>query len=96
MQIYVAEVYSLIKSNWHYPPELASGRAPESTVVLMVKSDGTILKTRFEKRSTDALFDESVLKAIERSNPLPPFPEGYRMTHDEFYINFSLKDLKNN
>jgi colicin import membrane protein len=96
MQIYVAEVYSLIKSNWHYPPELARGRDPESTVVLMVKSDGAILKTRFEKRSTDALFDESVLKAIERSNPLPPFPEGYRMTHDEFYINFSLKDLKNN
>jgi colicin import membrane protein len=96
MQIYQAEVYSLIKSNWHYPPELASGKTPESTVVLMVKSDGAILKTRFEKRSTDALFDESVLKAIERSNPLPPFPEGYRMTHDELEINFNLKDLERN
>jgi len=96
MQIYQMEVYSLIKSNWHYPPDLASGKNPEATVVLMVKSDGTILKSRLEKRSADALFDESVLKAIERSNPLPPFPEGYRMTHDEFYINFSLSDLKNN
>jgi N-methylhydantoinase A len=61
-----------------------------------VRSDGTILKSRLEKRSTDVLFDESVLKAIERSNPLPPFPEGYRKTHEEFYINFTLNDLKGN
>jgi len=95
MQIYVAEVYSLIKSNWHYPPELAGGKDPEATVLLMVKSDGKIVKTQFDKRSSDALFDESVLKAIERSDPLPPFPEGYRKTHEEFYINFTLRDLKN-
>jgi len=62
----------------------------------MVKSDGTILKSRLEKRSSDVLFDESVMKAIERSNPLPPFPEGYRKTHEEFYINFTLNDLKGN
>jgi colicin import membrane protein len=94
--LYEMEVYSLIRSNWYYPPELSSGKNPEATVVLVVKSDGTILKSRFEKRSTDVLFDESVLKAIERSNPLPPFPEGYRKTHEEIYINFNLNDLKGN
>jgi len=93
--VYLAEVYSLIKSNWHYPPELAGGKNPEATVVLMVRSDGKILRTQFDKRSSDALFDESVLKAIERSDPLPRFPEGYRKTHEEFYINFTLRDLKN-
>jgi len=94
--LYEMAVYSVIRSNWYYPPELSSGKNPEATVVLMVKSDGTILKSRLEKRSTDVLFDESVLKAIERSNPLPPFPEGYRKTHEEFYINFTLNDLKGN
>jgi colicin import membrane protein len=94
--LYEMEVYSLIRSNWYYPPDLASGKNPEATVVLTVKSDGTILKSRFEKRSADVLFDESVLKAIERSNPLPPFPEGYRKTHEEIYINFNLNDLKQN
>lgn len=92
--LYEMEVYNLIRSNWYYPPDLASGKNPEATVVLMVKSDGTILKSRLEKRSTDSLFDESVMKAIERSNPLPPFPEGYRKTHEEFEINFTLNDLK--
>jgi colicin import membrane protein len=94
MQIYQMEVESLIKSNWHYPAALESRKDLEAIVVLAVKRDGTILKTRFEKRSTDVLFDESVSKAIERSNPLPPFPEGYRMTHDEIEINFNLKDLE--
>ena len=96
MQIYQMEVESLIKSNWHYPAALESRKDLEAIVVLAVKSDGTILKTRFEKRSADVLFDESVSKAIERSNPLPPFPEGYRMTHDEIEINFNLKDLEKN
>jgi len=94
--LYEMEVYSVIRSNWYYPPDLSSGKNPEASVVLMVKSDGTILKSRFEKRSADVLFDESVMKAIERSNPLPPFPEGYRKTHEEFYINFTLNDLKGN
>jgi colicin import membrane protein len=96
MQIYQAEVESLIKSNWHYPAALESRKDLEAIVVLAVKSDGTILKTRFDKRSADVLFDESVSKAIERSNPLPPFPEGYRTTYDELEINFNLKDLEKN
>jgi colicin import membrane protein len=96
MQLYQMEVESLIKSNWHYPAALESRKDLEAIVVLAVKSDGTILRTRFEKRSADVLFDESVTKAIERSNPLPPFPEGYRMTHDELEINFNLKDLEKN
>jgi colicin import membrane protein len=96
MQLYQMEVENLIKSNWHYPSALESRKDLEAIVVLAVKRDGTILKTRFEKRSADALFDESVLKAIERSNPLPPFPEGYRMTHDELEINFNLKDFERN
>jgi colicin import membrane protein len=96
MDIYAAEAKSLIQSNWHYPPDLASGKEPVATVVLMVKNDGTILQSRIEKRSGDALFDESVMKAIERSNPLPPFPEGYRKTHEEININFDLNDLKGN
>jgi len=49
---------------------------------------------RFEKRSADVLFDESVSNAIDRSKLLPPFPEGYRITHEELEINFNLKDLE--
>lgn len=94
MALYQMEVESKIKSNWAYPVAMDKKNL-EAVVVLTVRQDGTITKTRLEKRSADTMFDESVLKAIERSNPLPPFPESYRKSHDELWITFNLKDLEN-
>ncbi len=91
--IYVMEVWSLIKSNWAYPASMEGRKDLEAIVVIMVKSDGAIVKTRFEKRSGSAIFDDSVSKAVDRSNPLPPFPEGYKRSYDEIEINFNLRDL---
>ena len=92
--LYVMEVWSLIKSNWAYPASMESRKDLEAVVVIMVKSDGSIMNARFEKRSSSPLFDDSVMKAVERSNPLPPFPEGYKRSYDEIGFNFSLRDLK--
>jgi colicin import membrane protein len=94
MQIYLAEVETLIKGNWAYPASMERRKDLEAIVVLTVKSDGSITQKRFEKRSSSPLFDDTVMKAIERSNPLPPFPEGYNRSDDEFEINFNLKDVK--
>lgn len=94
MLIYRAEVEQWIKGNWSYPVALDSGKDIEAIVVLKVKRDGSILDKNFEKRSSVSMFDESVMKAIERSDPLPPFPEGYRKSYEEFIISFNLKDLQ--
>jgi colicin import membrane protein len=94
MDIYRMEAENWIKSNWSYPVAMDNVKDLEAIVVVMVKRDGGILKTRFEKRSSNHLFDESVSKAIERSDPLPPFPEGYRKSYEEFVINFNLKDFE--
>jgi colicin import membrane protein len=94
IQIYAAEVENLIKGNWAYPAAMEQRKDLEAIVVLSVKSDGSITQTRFEKRSSSPLFDDTVMKAIERSNPLPPFPEGYNRSYDEIEINFNLKDVK--
>jgi colicin import membrane protein len=96
MTWYQMEVENRIKSNWSYPVELSrpeASRELEAVVVLKVENSGRILNSRFTKRSSDAIFDHSVQKAIERSDPLPPFPEGYRRTYDEIEINFNLRDL---
>jgi colicin import membrane protein len=62
-------------------------------VILTVRKDGKILEHSFKKRSHNPLFDDSVLKAIQKSDPLPPFPPGYKKRNEEVEINFSLKDL---
>ena len=94
MQIYQMEVESWIKSHWSYPVAVDRPEDLEAIVVVTVKRDGTILNTRFDKRSSNAIFDQSVQKAIERSDPLPPFPEAYLEDQDEIEIRFNLRDLE--
>ncbi len=96
IQLYQLEIEDAIKNNWSYPVALInvkSKKAPEAIIIVTVRSDGKILKTWFKKRSNNNLFDDSVLKAIERSDPLPEFPPGYLKSYDEIEINFNLKDL---
>ncbi len=96
IKLYQMEIENTIKNNWSYPValvDLRRGRIPEAVVVVTVRRDGKILKTWFKRRSNNPLFDESVLKAIEKSDPLPGFPDGYRKRYDEVEINFNLKDL---
>lgn len=96
IRIYQIEVENRIKSNWSYPVAIENKKNLEAIVVVKVKRDGTIMDTRFIKRSSSAMFDQSAIKAIERSEPLPPFPEGYIRRYDEIEINFNLKELEGN
>ncbi len=96
IQLYQMEIESTVKNNWSYPVALLNlkrGKIPEAVIIVTVRSDGKIEKWRFKRRSHNPLFDESVRKAIERSDPLPGFPPGYWKRKDEIEINFSLKDL---
>ena len=93
IRMYQMAVEEQIKSNWSYPVALTSPkklRELEAIVVIKVKENGTIMKSWFMERSSNSIFDGSVLKAIERSDPLPPFPEGYRKSYDEIEIRFNL------
>lgn len=94
IRIYQMEIENRIKSNWSYPVAAGNKNDLEALVIVKVNSDGTIINSWFKTPSSDGIFDQSVMKAIERSNPLPPFPEGYRRSYDEIEINFNLKDLQ--
>jgi len=96
IRIYQIEVENRIKSNWSYPVAMSNKKNLEAIVVVKVKRNGAILDTKFVKRSASVIFDQSVIKAIERSEPLPPFPEGYIRRYDEIEINFNLKELEGN
>jgi colicin import membrane protein len=94
--LYQMEIETAVKNNWAYPVALLNaeeGKTPEAVVILTVRKDGKILEHSFKKRSHNPLFDDSVLKAIQKSDPLPPFPPGYKKRNEEVEINFSLKDL---
>jgi len=97
IRMYQMAVEEQIKSNWSYPVALISPkkrRDLEAIVVVKVKANGTVIKSWFKEQSSNSIFNGSVLKAIERSDPLPPFPEGYRKSYDEIEIRFNLSELE--
>lgn len=94
MQIYQARVHEHIAANWSYPAALQPRGNPEATILLRVQRDGKITSSRFVKRSTNSVFDDSVLRAVDRSDPLPPFPESYKKSYEEIQIRFTLKELE--
>jgi TonB family protein len=93
-RFYKMQVETWIKNNWAYPVARGDSDKLEAIIVLKVNQDGTILDTRFIKRSNDNLFDKSVLQAIERSKKVPPLPKGFNKNYEEIEIRFNLKDLQ--
>ena len=93
IELYKRDVEDWIKSHWAYPVALNRDDL-EAIIVVKAKSDGSILKWWFIKKSSNVMFNQSVLKAVEQSDPLPRFPPGYRVTHEEFEITFNLMEME--
>jgi colicin import membrane protein len=93
LQIYRGQITSRIYGNWSYPAAMSNKKDLEAIVILKIKEDGAILESAFKKKSNDSIFDQSVLKAIEKSNPLLPLPEGYGRSYEEIEVTFNLKKL---
>ena len=88
--LYRALVNEKIESNWVYPEQLSADKVElEAVVVVRARSDGTVTGIQFEKKSGNPYFDDSVLKAILKSKPFPPFPDIYSPREEEIVIRFS-------
>ena len=94
MRLYELEINNWIKGNWAYPVTLGQNMDLEAIVLLSVRRNGSISRTTFIKRSGNAIFDQSVTKAIEKSDPLPPFPEGYRRNQEDIEVSFNLREFE--
>ena len=76
-RIYLAEVAVNIQRNWAFSDQLAGGDAGlYNEVVIEILRSGEIKDIWFDRRSGNSYFDDSTYKAILKSNPLPPMPEG--------------------
>ncbi|MBI4772913.1 MAG: cell envelope integrity protein TolA [Deltaproteobacteria bacterium] len=94
LQIYKTNIWNKVRSNWSYPDIMSGGFGPEALVMVKVQRDGSIVGFRLVKPSGDQLFDQSVLRAVQHSNPFPPFPDGYVKSYEEIELRFSLADLR--
>jgi TonB family protein len=90
LMLYRALVNEKIESNWALPERLSRGKDKlEAVLVVRVRRDGTVFDIQFEQKSGDSYFDDSVLKAVLKSKPFPPFPDIYSPKEEEIVIRFA-------
>ncbi|OGP61838.1 MAG: hypothetical protein A2V65_08490 [Deltaproteobacteria bacterium RBG_13_49_15] len=79
IDIYKVEIAYQIQKNWAFSEQLAGGRKElAARLVIKIMPGGEIQEIFFETKSGNEYFDDSAYKAIQKSNPLPPLPPGYR------------------
>ena len=84
-----------INNNWVFNEQLFSGRTDlVSVIVIKIMQNGEISDIWFEKKSGNSYFDDSVFKAVKKSNPLPPLPKEYTRPHYDLGLIFTPKGLK--
>jgi len=95
LDIYNAEIWHRIQKNWAFSEEMVRGRTDlEATIIVKIMKEGEIRDIWFEKRSGNSYFDDSVLKAVKKSDPLPPLPEGYIGPFYDVGFRFNLSELQ--
>ena len=83
--IYKNQVEAIIKKNWTWV-----GANPDLTIRVgfRIGDDGEIADVRVLGKSGDSSYDESVLRAIRLSSPLPSPPEKYRQIFGNYTLEF--------
>jgi hypothetical protein len=91
---YYTVIWSRIKSHWNLPGGINPKDNIEAVVQMRIMKNGAITGISFEKKSGLAYFDNSVLRALKKSDPLPPLPPWYRENGLDLGIRFLSSDLR--
>lgn len=93
IDLYNVELMYRIRQNWAFNERLAKAeQGIQARVLIKILKNGQIRDVWFETRSGNRYLDESALKAVKKSNPLPPLPKGY-VTYD-LGLQFTPSGLK--
>src|SRR5262245_18030960 len=71
---YQAELQAKITNAWNIPPQ---SKDLHAEVFLIIDRAGNVEQSRLVQGSGNALFDESLQRAIKQAQPLPALPEDY-------------------
>jgi len=93
IDLYNLELMHKIQQNWAFNERLAgAARGIETRVIIKILQNGQIRDIWFETRSGNSYLDESAMKAVKKSAPLPPLPRGY--TSYDIGLKFTPSGLK--
>jgi len=67
-----------------------------AAVRFQLAPDGTVSDVELVRSSGDRVYDQAVVRAVQRSNPLPPPPERYRDDFREVIVDFHSEEQGGN
>jgi TonB family protein len=88
--VYQNRMLSTIKENWAWVGQKTNLRV---VVRFGIKDNGEIASLKIVQASGDPSYDESVLRAVKKSSPLPAPPESVRKDFADVELTFRPKDL---
>jgi colicin import membrane protein len=88
--IYQNRMLSSIKDNWAWVGQKSNLKV---VVHFSIQDNGEISGLKIVQPSGDSSYDESVLRAVRKSSPLPPPPESSRRDFADVELTFRPKDL---
>jgi colicin import membrane protein len=95
-EVYNGLIHYHIKKNWAFSEQMARGKSNLKTSIgIKISSNGEILDIWIDKKSGNQYLDESAIRAIKKSNPLPPLPKEIGSYYYEVGLNFTPEGLGN-
>jgi colicin import membrane protein len=87
---YFNEMRERIKGGWTW-----AGRRTDlvASVRFSVQENGEIVGLKLVRGSGDSSYDDSVIRALRKANPLPPPPESHRQEFTDVELAFTPKEL---
>lgn len=90
---YYIAISRKVHSNWALPDTQEWDSTLEAIAVVVIKRDGTMVETFFEKKSGNIYFDQYVEKTIHAALPMPPFPSDLKEDELEIGLKFRPSGL---
>ena len=90
---YYIAISRKIHRNWALPETQDWDKSLEAVAVIVVKKNGTVGRTFFEKKSKNIYFDQYVEKTLQAAAPFPPFPFDLNKTEIEVGLRFRPSGL---
>lgn len=94
MEVYNGLIGYHIQKNWAFSEQLARGQSNLETLVgIKILPNGEIQDIWIDKKSGNQYLDESAIRAIQKSNPLPPLPREIGLYDYKVGFKFTPKGL---
>jgi len=85
------EVVAIVLGNWTVPPSGQYTLIGRVEIVAVIQKDGRVSWAEIRASSQNSLIDQTALKALESSAPLPGLPEDFPQDQVQIQLVFALK-----